>query len=164
MKFWTQTMHLTLRFILNTMRNNETQLGWYKLIATLTRTLLPRRWQNYGRKWCKLWPAEAKTLYAGSLMRVWLTMDQKWNQEQWSRRYWQHLRLQADASVRKKRVWLDYLDLCAAGTKATAHLDVPKASSNRDGRLNSNSCPLIFFRHLFALGLPDVSCLASAHF
>lgn len=61
-------------------------------------------------------------------------------------------------------MWLDYLDLCAAGTKATAHLDVPKASSNRDGRLNSNSCPLIFFRHLFALGLPDVSCLASAHF
>lgn len=127
-------------------------------------TLLPRRWQNYGRKWCKWWPAKAKTLYAGSLMRVWLTMDQKWNQKQWSRRYWQHLRLQADASVRKKRVWLDYLDSCAAGTKATAHLDVPKASSNRDGRLNSNSCPLIFFRHLFALGLPDVSCLASAHF
>lgn len=98
-------MHLTLRFILNTMCNNETQLGWYELIATLTRTLLPRRWQNYSRKWCKWWPAEAKTLYAGSLMRVWLTMDQKWNQEQWSRRYWQHLRLQADASssVRKKK-------------------------------------------------------------
>lgn len=37
-----------------------------------------------------------------------------------------------------------------------------KASSHWNGRLNSNSCALISFRHLFALSLPDVSCLASA--
>lgn len=39
-------------------------------------TLLPSRSRNYGRKWCKWWPGEAKTLYKGGLMRVWLTMDQ----------------------------------------------------------------------------------------
>lgn len=39
-------------------------------------TLLPGPSWNYCRKWCKRRPGEAKTLYEGSLMRVWLTMDQ----------------------------------------------------------------------------------------
>lgn len=163
-------MHVTSQFISNTMCNNETQPGAMRV---------------HTDHWCILCcPDDDKTMAGNDVngdplkqkhctQGGGVSWESGW---QWiknasrnngSRRYWQHLRLQADASVRKKKkksARLDYLDSCAAGTKATAHLDVPKASSNRDGRLDSNSCPLIFFRHLFALGLPDVSCLASAHF
>lgn len=89
-------------------------------------------------------------------------------QEQWSTSYWQHSQPPPDARVRKKRgekkktliVWLfGPLSIWSQGYSPPG---CSEASSPRDGRLNSNSWVLIFFRHLFALGLPDVSCLAPA--
>lgn len=47
--------------------------GWPLMHTSLC---CPDDVKNYGRKWCKWWPGEAKTLCKGSLMRVWLTMDQ----------------------------------------------------------------------------------------
>lgn len=85
----------------------------------------------------------------------------KWEQEQWNTSYWQQSRPRPDASVRKKKNWL--FGPLSCWSQGYSPPGCSKASSYRDGGLNSNSWALIFFRHLFALGLPDVSCLASAH-
>lgn len=115
----------------------------YELTIDAYFTLLPRRCSNYGRKWCKWWPGEAKTLYAGSLMRVWLTMDQ--NE---SRTMEHELLTTFTASTRcwceKKTLEFDYLDLWAVGAKATAHLDVPKPQCTEMGGWTLTHGPLSF--------------------
>lgn len=62
--------------------------------------------------------------------------------------------------VCEKKKRFHYVDLWAAEAKATAHLDFTTPHHTEIGDM----LWVILFRHLFALGLPDVSCLASADF
>lgn len=122
-------------------------------------------WQEM--MWMVTWRSK-KTSCEGGLMRVWLTMDQNVRRNNGARvtdnihSLHQMLVWEKKMGEEKKNliVWLfGPLSIWSQGYSPPG---CSEASSPRDGRLNSNSWVLIFFRHLFALGLPDVSCLAPA--